>query len=118
MQKRTPAAQILSLQICEGEKLELLVTHMVRFAEINSPWIRNFCYKFNKHATGEQRTTFIKLHDMGWNLSKIVWDEAVGKIAFSVNTPDCAAWVGPDGKLERAANGKKTAYLAKNWKEV
>ena len=119
MQKRTPAAQTLSLQITEGEKFELLVTQMSGGGNPqNMKFINAFCYRFSKHATAFQRESFIKLYDMGWELGKIVWDEAVGKIAFSVRADGCAAWVGPDGALQRSQVGKKTAYLDKNWKEL
>lgn len=118
MQKRTPAAQTLALQISEGEKVELIVTRMVPPGPQNMGFIIAFCNHFNRFATGAQRTTFIKLHDMGWNLGKFVWDEAAKKMAFSVRADGTAAWVGPDGVLERSAVGKKTAYLGKNWKEV
>lgn len=118
MQKRTPAAQTLALQISEGEKVELLVTHMSSPGPQNMSFIVAFCNSFNRYATGPQRTTFIKLHDMGWDLGKVVWDDVAKKMAFSVRADGTAAWVGPDGVLDRAAAGKKTAYLDKNWKSA
>jgi hypothetical protein len=118
MQKRTPAAHTLALQISEGEKVELLVTRMVSPGPQNMGFIISFCNMFNRFATGPQRTTFIKLHDMGWGLGKVVWDDAAKKMAYSVHADGTAAWVGPDGVLDRAAVGKKTAYLDKSWKSA
>ena len=120
MQKRTPAEETLKLQISEGEKVELLVAHMMPVPgnSANYRYIASFCNHFNRFATGPQRTTFIKLHDMGWTRGKIVWNETEKKFAFSVHADGTAAWVGPDGVLERAPVGKKTAYLDRNWKSV
>ena len=118
MQKRIPAAETLKLQITEAEKMELLVTRMCGGGSQNQHFIRNVCYKFEKFATAEQRVSFIKLYDMGWELTKVVCNVEAGKIALGVCADDTAAWVGPDGKLERAAIGRKTAYLDKNWKSV
>ena len=66
-------------------------------------------------GTPEQKAALIKLHDMGWVITNLVRNEKLGKIAFAVALDGCAAWVGPDGKLDRAPVGKRTAYLDRNW---
>jgi hypothetical protein len=120
MAKRDPAANILNLNIPEEQKIEWLAERMLigQLTQANLDYIASFVEKFSKYATAQQRVTFVKLHDMGWNLSRIVWNNKEQKIAFAVNAPDCAAWVTPDGKVNRAPVGKRTAYLDSNWKDV
>lgn len=109
------AADILSAQISDTEKMELMITHMCRG---DMRFILTFLNKFQAHATDAQRATFIKLYNTGWHLQKIVWHRTEPKIAFGVYLDGCAAWVAPDGKLERAPVGRRTAYLDKNWVEA
>lgn len=106
------AAQILSSQISDSEKLELIVTGM---SKGDFKFIRVFLDKFESMATQEQRVALVKLYEMGWDLVKVVWNPSKNKMAFSVRAVDCAAWVTPDGKVNRAPVGKRTAYLDSGW---
>jgi hypothetical protein len=70
---------------------------------------------FNTYATEAQITTLVKATKFGWKFGKIVWNPTKNVCAVSLRSGDTAAWVTPDGKLERAPVGKKTAYLEAGW---
>lgn len=88
-----------------------------RFAR-NFAFAQLFAARFQTQATPEQQAALIKLHDMGWEIGKLVWNDKLQKIAFAVQADGCAGWVTPDGKLTRAPMGKRTAVLERGWEEI
>lgn len=129
MAKRTSAAILNDKLLTDSAKLLRIVNTMCGLAPDvhNQPGGRNqrnfafaqqFVARFETQATPEQRVALVKLYDMGWNISKLVWNSVENKIAFAVSAPGCAAWVTPDGKVNRAPVGKRTAYLDKNWSDL
>lgn len=122
------ANNILNMDISEDGKMVRIVRDMchpagrvpahVKDDMRNESFVQLFVVKMIICGTPQQKAMLIKLFNMGWILRKIVWNERDQKIAFSVYLDDCAAWVTPDGKLERAAVGKRTAYLDRNWTDL
>lgn len=76
-------------------------------------------HMFECHISDVQLVQLDKLAKFGWKLGKIYHDTVNGQkvLAILVRTSDCAAFLYPDGRLDRAPAGKSTVYLDKNWKE-
>lgn len=81
---------------------------------------RNFAFLqlFTVYVSEAQIEALQKAVKFGWRASKIVYSQEKGVCAVGIAADGCAAWMTPDGKIERAAAGKKTAYLSSDWKEV
>jgi hypothetical protein len=108
------ASQILQREISDLEKLELMITHMTQGSDQH--FIRAFTDLFDKHATPEQRAMLPKLYNFGWKITKLLQSNKTHKIAWAMHSDGTAAWVTPDGKINRAEVGKKIATLAaKEW---
>ena len=122
MAKRN-SAEILEMPITEDGKMVRIVRAMCypagRTPNQNDMRMESYVQLFSARmiimGTPQQKAALIKLHDMGWEITNLVRNEKLYKIAFAVALDGCAAWVGPDGKLERAPVGKRTAYLDRNW---
>ena len=81
---------------------------------------RNFAFLqlFTMHVSDAQLAALAKCSRFGWKLSKIVYKRDLTKgCALAMCSGDTAAWMTPDGKIERAAPGRKTAYLSNDWIE-
>lgn len=127
MQKRTPAATYFNdASLSDTAKLLRIINVMCGLpadvhnqpggrSQRNFAFAQSFYAHFETQATQAQQVALVKLHDMGWSITKLVWNSLESKMAFAVQADGCAAWVGPDGKLDRAAVGKRTAYLEKGW---
>jgi hypothetical protein len=78
---------------------------------------RNHAYlqMFTLYVTDKQIETLTKAAKFGWKANKIVWNTTAGKVAISLYANECVAWVHPDGTLDRAKVGVKTAYLSNDW---
>ncbi len=74
--------------------------------------------KMQYQATDEQIATFAKLYKLGWHISRVVTNRKTDKVAFGVVLDGCAAWVKPDGVLDRAPVGRKCAVLDADWADA
>ena len=108
--------EMLSREITEMERFELMVGHMCKGGDWR--FQRTFCTWFEK-ATDEQKVTFLQAYRLGWYLSKILKSRTTHKIAWAMYANGCTAWVTPDGVIHRAEPGKRTAYLKhSDWVDV
>lgn len=86
---------------------------------MNNPRFRHFVHmvtlKMLAYATREQWVSLLKLHDIGWVITKIVWQSNNEKVALAISMPDGAAWLLPNGKLERPAVNRTTVVLPAGW---
>lgn len=68
-----------------------------------------------------QIAALAKCSKFGWKMSKVVYTAATVEpraCAIAMTSNGCAAWLLPDGTIDRAQNGRKTAYLRGDWKSV
>lgn len=103
--------------------------HLVRYETVRSILFRmgvpdrrenaKYRHTFEQHVSDVQLMQLEKLKKFGWTLGKIYYDTVNGQkvLAILVRTSDCAAFLYPDGRLDRAPAGKSTVYLDSNWKE-
>jgi hypothetical protein len=63
----------------------------------------------SRAAAGVQRETLEKMLKMGWQTMRIVQNGQTSAISLSMK--GCSGWLLPDGRFERAALGKKSAYV-------
>lgn len=113
-------AQRIPFPISREDKLSItaMVHDMVDGSQGHNARFAGICEdKMSYSATDEQIATFAKLYKLGWYIGKVVTHRVTGKVAFAVSAVGCAAWVTPDGSLDRAPVGRKTAYLDNNWAE-
>ena len=81
---------------------------------------RNYAFLqlFTVNVSEAQLDALAKASRFGWKITKIVYRRDGTKgCALAMYSNDCTAWMTPDGKIERAANGRKTAYLTNDWIE-
>lgn len=81
---------------------------------------QSYAYFFAEHVSEAQLVVLAKLARFGWRARKFYYktDSLKGNVmALGLSANDCTAFLYPDGSLDRAANGKKTVYLADDWKE-
>ena len=80
---------------------------------------RNFAFLqlFTIKVSEAQIVALTKAAKFGWKATKIVYKPMEEVCAIALCSGDTAAWMMPDGTIQRAPNGKKTAYLPKDWVE-
>jgi len=82
---------------------------------------RNFAFLqiFTLYVSDAQMEALEKAVKYGWKATKIVYSRDLSNTtcAIGIAAKGCAAWMTPDGKIDRAEVGKKTAYLDKKWTE-
>lgn len=83
---------------------------------------RNFSFLqlFTVYVSDAQMAALAKAAKYGWKASKIVYSRnpEVTDCAIALYAKDCTAWMLPDGTIERAKVGAKTAYLKRDWTEA
>ena len=80
---------------------------------------RNFGFLqlFTLHVSDAQIAALTKCAKFGWKATKIVYKSCDTGCALALCSGQTAAWMMPDGTIQRAPVGKKTAYLPKDWVE-
>lgn len=78
-----------------------------------------FLQLFTVLVSDAQMAALEKAAKYGWKATKMVYGKSgdCTDCAIALSTKDCAAWMLPDGTIERAKVGAKTAYLNKKWTE-
>ena len=74
---------------------------------------------FTVYVTDAQMTALEKAVKYGWKVSKIVYsrDPSETTCALAMYADGTAAWMLPNGTIERAPVGKRSASLNKKWTE-
>lgn len=83
---------------------------------------RNFAFLqlFTLYVSDAQMAALEKAAKYGWEATKIVYsnDPSETTCAIALCAKGCAAWMLPNGTIERAKVGAKTIYLDKKWTEA
>jgi hypothetical protein len=74
---------------------------------------------FTVYVSDAQMAALEKAVKYGWKVSKIVYsnDPSENTCALAMYSGDCAAWMLPDGTIDRAKVGQRRAVLNKKWTE-
>lgn len=77
-----------------------------------------FLQLFTVHASEAQIAALTKAAKFGWKATRIVYRrDGTEGCALALCAGETTAWMLPNGTIERAANGKRTAYLSNDWIE-
>ncbi len=76
-----------------------------------------FLQIFTCYVSDAQMVALTKAAKYGWKVSKIVFNHGEPDCAIAMHANGCAAWMMPDGSIDRAKPGVRRAYLDRNWKE-
>lgn len=78
-----------------------------------------FLQLFTVYVSDAQMAALEKAVKYGWKVSKMVYsnDPDETTCAIAMYSADCAAWMLPDGTIDRAKVGQKRAVLNPKWTE-
>lgn len=78
-----------------------------------------FLQLFTAFVSDAQMAALEKAVKYGWQVSKIVYsnDPNENTCALAMYSRDCAAWMLPDGTIDRAKVGQRRATLNPKWTE-
>ena len=79
-----------------------------------------FLQLFTAFVSDAQMVALEKAVKYGWKLTKIVYskDPDENTCALAMYSADCAAWMLPDGSIDRAKVGQRRASLNPKWTET